>query len=180
LVTIEILTGVERRRTPTLRQPLISAANHQVRSEAHIRDAPGGLFAFYATRSAIRTNGWTEMTDVNVVEKDERAPIERAAFTIAEFCARHNFSKAKYHGMKNAGLGPDEMRINGLIRITREAELAWQRARTNPQGAELKRRERAEAVAVARGRNAGRLAVESPRHISKQGVRCRARQKVEA
>jgi len=112
-------------------------------------------------------------------DQDERAPaVERAAFSIAEFCARHGFSKAKYHGMKNAGLGPAELRIGILIRITREAELAWQRARTNPQGGELKARKRAETVAVERGKNAGQLAVQSERHISQ--VRSRRTKRLEA
>jgi hypothetical protein len=106
--------------------------------------------------------------------------VPRQAFTIAEFCVRNCISPPTYHKLKNAGLGPDEMRIGNLIRITLEAELAWQRARTNPQGAELKARERAEAVAVARGRNAGRLAAASSKHVSKTGRRTAARQKVDA
>ena len=72
------------------------------------------------------------------------------------------------------------MRINNLIRITLEAERKWQLARTHPQGAELKARERAEAVAAARGRNAGRLAAASDRHISKTKTRRRAARRRES
>src|ERR1039458_554353 len=101
----------------------------------------------------------------------ERAParsLERVAFSIPEFCTRNNFGTGTYHKMKRLGLGPDEMRVGNLIRITAEAELKWQRARTYPRGAEADAKARAEALRVARGRKAGKLSAASPRHVSKR------------
>jgi len=102
---------------------------------------------------------------------DHATAVERAGFSIAEFCLRHGISKPTYFKLKNAGLGPAEMRICNIIRISRQSELEWMRARTFPRGDELKARERAEAVAVEKSKKAGQAAVESDRHISKAGPR---------
>jgi hypothetical protein len=101
----------------------------------------------------------------------ERAPAhrpERVAFSIGEFCVRNDIGTGSYHRLKRLGLGPDEMRVGNLIRITAEAELKWQRARTYPHGEEAKAKARAEAVTAARGRKAGKLSAASPRHVSKR------------
>jgi hypothetical protein len=90
-----------------------------------------------------------------------------ASFSINQFCQRHDISRAKYFGMRKAGIGPAEMRLGpGTVRITREAELDWQRARQNPTGDELAEIERGKAVLAARGSKAGAVAAQSPRHIS--------------
>jgi hypothetical protein len=69
--------------------------------------------------------------------------------------------------MRRLGLGPVEMRLGpNTVRITSEAELDWQRARTNPTGSELAAVEQGKADLVARGSRAGSIAVKSPRHIS--------------
>ena len=102
------------------------------------------------------------------VEKPVVRALERTAFSIAEFCFRHSISLATFHKQKRAGLGPAEMRVGNVVRITLEEELKWQRALTHPKGDEAKAKARAEAAAVARGRNAGKLAAQSPRHVSKR------------
>jgi hypothetical protein len=99
---------------------------------------------------------------------------ERVAFSIQEFCWRNDISPPTYHKLKNAGLGPDEMRFGNVIRITTKAESKWQRARTYPKGDEAKAKARSEAVTVARGKNAGKLSAASPRHFSKQRKRASA------
>jgi hypothetical protein len=119
-------------------------------------------------------------TDVVAVERAPAREVERVAFSISEFCIRNGFGTGTYHKIRHLGLGPDELRVGNIVRITLEAELAWQRARTHPQGAELKARERAEAVAAARGRNAGQLAAASDKHISKVRGRPARREKVSA
>jgi hypothetical protein len=82
---------------------------------------------------------------------------ERSSFSINEFCARHDISRGKYFAMRKAGFGPAEMRLGpSTVRITREAELDWQRARENPAGIELTEIERGKALLVARGSRAGR------------------------
>jgi hypothetical protein len=90
-----------------------------------------------------------------------------ASFSINQFCQRYHISRAKYFGMRKAGIGPAEMRLGpGTVRITREAELDWQRARQNPTGVELAEIEQGKAVLAARGSKAGAVAVASPKHIS--------------
>jgi hypothetical protein len=93
---------------------------------------------------------------------------ERVSFSIQDFCWRNDIGTGTYHKLKNAGLGPDEMRFGNVIRITAEAELKWQRARTYPKGDEAKAKARSEAVTVARGKNAGKLSAASPHHVSKR------------
>ena len=86
--------------------------------------------------------------------------LERAAYTIPEFCFRNNISRPTYHRLRAEGRGPVEMRVGlNLIRITAEAERAWQRQLQRPS-ADLERRARARAV------KAGDAAVKSDKHIS--------------
>ena len=81
---------------------------------------------------------------------------------------RNDIGPGTYHKLKRLGLAPDEMRFGNVVRITAEAELKWQRARTYPQGEEAKAKARSEAVTVARGRKAGNFSAASPRHVSKR------------
>ena len=76
--------------------------------------------------------------------------------TIDQFCARHRISRAFYFGkLRKAGLGPAEMRLGPkLVRITDEADRAWQRARENPTGPELVELEQAKTELSALGRKA--------------------------
>jgi hypothetical protein len=92
---------------------------------------------------------------------------ERSSFTINEICKRNRVSRGKYFSLRRAGLGPVEMRLGpSTVRITREAELDWQRARQHPAGAELVEIQRGRAELTARGSRAGSAAVKSPKHIS--------------
>lgn len=102
------------------------------------------------------------------VERPRERQSERVAFSIQEFCWRNTISLPTYHKLKRAGLGPDEMRFGNVIRVTAEAELKWQRARTNPKGDEARATAAAAAATVARGRRAGKLAAQSERHVSKR------------
>jgi hypothetical protein len=54
-----------------------------------------------------------------------RAPADRAAFTIPEFCEAHRISRAHYYVIKKAGLGPREMRVLNRVIITVEAARDW-------------------------------------------------------
>src|SRR6266446_262258 len=95
------------------------------------------------------------------------AESERSSFSINDFCRRHDISRGKYFAMRKAGLGPAEMRLGpNLVRISDEADLAWQHARTNPTGSELAEIEQGKADLAARGSKAGSIAVKSPKHIS--------------
>jgi hypothetical protein len=57
--------------------------------------------------------------------------IERAAYTISEFCDAHRISRAHYYNLKKLGQGPDEARAGDrTIIITIEAATRWRRQRT--------------------------------------------------
>jgi hypothetical protein len=54
---------------------------------------------------------------------------ERDAYSISEFCRRHNISHGTYYNLKNRGLGPREARAMSRVIITKEAAADWRRAR---------------------------------------------------
>jgi hypothetical protein len=83
-----------------------------------------------------------------------------------EFCYLENMSPTKYHGLKNKGLGPEEMNVDGMIRITPEARAKW-----HERMAELAKSEAAQLEAERRRAQAaqvGKIAAASPLHISKR------------
>jgi hypothetical protein len=88
--------------------------------------------------------------------------LERVAYTVPEFCFRNNISRPTYHRLRAEGRGPVEMRLGlNAIRISAEAERAWQQEMQKP-------RPDLEARTAERAVMAGDAAVRSHRHISKQ------------
>src|SRR5262245_62161243 len=88
--------------------------------------------------------------------------IERVAFTISEFCFRNSISRQKYRGLRAENRGPVEMRLGlNTVRITAEAERAWQQLMQEPQPD-------IETRAAERAVKAGDAAAKSDRHISKR------------
>ena len=88
------------------------------------------------------------------------------SLTRSEFCYVENMSPTKYHGLKNKGLGPEEMNVDGMIRITPEARAKW-----HERMAELAKSEAAQLEAErrrAQAAQAGKIAAASPLHISKR------------
>lgn len=59
------------------------------------------------------------------------ARVPRAAFTIKEFCEAHRLSEAMYYKLRNAGLGPREMRAGRRVTVSLEAAIDWRRSREN-------------------------------------------------
>ena len=95
--------------------------------------------------------------------------LERAAYTLAEFCYRNHISRPAYHRLRAEGRGPVELRIGlNTIRITAAAELEWQRRMQEPDP-DL------EARAIARAAKAGEAAARSDKHISKTRTAGRGR-----
>ena len=73
------------------------------------------------------------------ITRQAQAPplLERAAYTIREFCEAHRISKSTYYNLRKQGLGPDqcrgaELRPGGRVIITMEAAARWRRARERP------------------------------------------------
>ena len=57
--------------------------------------------------------------------------VERAAYTISEFCDAHRISRAQYYKLKKLGQGPDEARASDrTVLITIEAAARWRKQRT--------------------------------------------------
>jgi hypothetical protein len=57
------------------------------------------------------------------------APCERAAFTVAEFCAAHRMSRSSLYNFWRSGTGPRYMRNGKKVLITIEAAADWRRER---------------------------------------------------
>ena len=55
--------------------------------------------------------------------------VPREAYTIPEFCKAHRISESMYFKLRNAGLGPREMRALRKVTISIEAAEQWRRAR---------------------------------------------------
>jgi hypothetical protein len=90
--------------------------------------------------------------------------IERASWTVDEFCDRHDISRTTYFQLKKDRRGPREMRLGGTIRISLEAERDWRLAREQLDAVDRASIERLRK----RGRKAGRAAAESPRHYCRR------------
>ena len=54
----------------------------------------------------------------------------RAAFSIAEFCAAHGFSRATFYNLQADGQAPEVMRVRGRVLISAEAAARWRKRRT--------------------------------------------------
>ncbi|MGY3360515.1 hypothetical protein ACVWZK_007178 [Bradyrhizobium sp. GM0.4] len=55
--------------------------------------------------------------------------VPRAAYSIPEFCKAHRICEAFYYKLRNAGLGPREMRAFRKVTVSIEAATDWRRAR---------------------------------------------------
>ena len=53
---------------------------------------------------------------------------DASSFPINEFCQRNRISRGKFYGLRRKGKGPREMNVDGMTRITAEAERDWQRS----------------------------------------------------
>jgi hypothetical protein len=88
------------------------------------------------------------------------------SLTRSEFCYVENMSPTKYHALKNKGLGPEELNVDGMIRITPEARAKWRQRMAElakSEAAQLEGDRRRKLASIA-----GRAAAASPLHISKR------------
>jgi hypothetical protein len=60
-------------------------------------------------------------------------PVERAAYTLKEFCQAHRISRAFYYELKEQGKGPVESRLSprGKIIISVESAARWREQRAD-------------------------------------------------
>ena len=70
------------------------------------------------------------MTRPEVTGRKVFLALERAAYTILEFCEAHRISRAQYYKLRKLGQGPDEARASDrTVFITVEAAARWRRQR---------------------------------------------------
>ena len=88
--------------------------------------------------------------------------------TIAEFCSAKRISKTFYYELARRGLAPDETIYPGsrVKRISATAERAWDQHMAELAQGEAARLEAARRRELAT--IAGRIAAQSPLHVSKQ------------
>jgi hypothetical protein len=108
------------------------------------------------------------LTDPNTATVALAMAAEPLAYTIREFCRAHGISVPTYYDLKQQGLGPAEMRMGTVIRISRESAAAWRRARENPSEAEAEASSQVADALRDRARRAAKRAIESPRHVSRR------------
>jgi hypothetical protein len=91
------------------------------------------------------------------------------SYSIRDFCLNNDISLSQYHSLERKGLGPREMLVGDLIRISSEAQTDWikeqEERAASPEG---KKRSAARRTQMM---YAGKLAIQSPNHVSKQGPR---------
>jgi hypothetical protein len=90
------------------------------------------------------------------------------AYSIKEFCREHGISPPSYYALKRQGLGPAEMRMGTIIRISWEAAAAWRKARENPSESEAEASSQIAEALRDRARRAAKRAIESPKHVSRR------------
>jgi hypothetical protein len=68
------------------------------------------------------------------VRTDE--PTTGGSMSINTFCQRNEFSRSFYYKLRRDGIGPAEIHVGSIVRISHEAERAWlkKRARTPVKG----------------------------------------------
>jgi hypothetical protein len=72
----------------------------------------------------------TTVAHPEVTGRQISSAVERAAYTISEFCSAHRISRAHYYNLKKLGQGPDEARAGDrTVIITMEAAARWRRRR---------------------------------------------------
>jgi hypothetical protein len=61
--------------------------------------------------------------------RPDENPQLRLAFTIAEFCGAHGFSRGHFYTLKKLGLAPRTMGLAGRVVISAEAAADWRKER---------------------------------------------------
>jgi hypothetical protein len=55
--------------------------------------------------------------------------MEKDAYSILEFCTRHDLSRSAFYNLEKLGQGPRLMRVGTRVMISKEAALDWRRER---------------------------------------------------
>ena len=114
----------------------------------------------------------------DTAEEQAIAPLE-CSLTIEQFAKAEGFSPGTYYKLRALGMGPDELRVAGtkIVRVTQKARAEWHARLQAYAKSEAGRLEEARRSELSRA--AGKLAAQSPVHISKRRRR-RTAQREEA
>ena len=58
--------------------------------------------------------------------------MDKDAFSIPEFCARHSISRSAFYNMVRDGTGPRTMKVGSRTLVSREASADWRRQCESP------------------------------------------------
>ena len=92
-----------------------------------------------------------------------------AAMSIRQFCREHGITSPTYYKLREQGLGPKEMRMGTLVRISQEAAAEWRKARENPVGDEADAVAKNAKALQARAKYAAKRSIKSEKHVSHRG-----------
>jgi predicted DNA-binding transcriptional regulator AlpA len=109
--------------------------------------------------------------ECQMVAQDIASDETGRSLTIPEFCKLERLSKATFYNLKKRGLAPAVLAIPGsnIRRITAAARAEWyarMRELAGGEAAQLEHERRRELTATA-----GKLAAQSPNHMSRRRVR---------
>jgi hypothetical protein len=70
----------------------------------------------------------------DVMPNDHRAAVQKAAFSVNEFCARNGICRVSLYNYWRRGVGPRFMKVGSRRLISAEAESDWHREREEAAG----------------------------------------------
>jgi predicted DNA-binding transcriptional regulator AlpA len=70
-----------------------------------------------------------QSTGLGDAERSVTGRVERAAFSIDEFCTAHGLSRSMFYKLEGQGLAPRTMSIGTRRLISAESAAEWRRAR---------------------------------------------------
>jgi hypothetical protein len=74
---------------------------------------------------------------VTILHEDRRQrvradePTTGGSMSINTFCERNEFSRSFYYKLRRMGIGPVEIHLGSIVRISHEAEAAWLKKRAS-------------------------------------------------
>jgi hypothetical protein len=107
-----------------------------------------------------------EMLQKNATEPVQISQLQKKAYTISEFTQTHSMSMSTFYKDQRAGRGPDVIFVGNKSLVTEEAAAEWRQrmaARAKTKEAKLEHARR-----VASASHAGKIAGQSPLHVSKR------------
>jgi hypothetical protein len=68
-------------------------------------------------------------TKTSTRQRRDLSKVPPAAYSVQEFCDNHRISRSKFYELREKGLTPDEMLVDGRRKISVEAAARWRAER---------------------------------------------------